>query len=206
MASNHWQTVPLRDCCRRPEYGFTGTASKNAEGIKYLRITDIQERGVDWNAVPSIELPRTKRDYFLKPGDIVIARIGATTGKAFLIRSCPRAVFASYLIRIRSKRGLLPTYLHLCLQTQAYWNHIRKQKGGRLKKGVNISVLENFCIPLPTTGEQRTIVRLFRSIARARDSRLQETRLLDELFASSLEELMTGQFSTVKLIEEHQPQ
>ena len=58
---------------------------------------------MNWDNVPYCECDKKSQvKYDLKPGDIVIARIGATTGKAFLIKDCPSAVFASYLMRIRA--------------------------------------------------------------------------------------------------------
>ena len=82
---------------------MTASASSQPVGPKFLRITDIQDGLVDWDAVPWCECDgRSAADARLKAGDIVFARTGATTGKSFLIRECPiNAVFASYLIRVR---------------------------------------------------------------------------------------------------------
>src|SRR5690348_10743918 len=108
-----WKRAALRHCCFRPEYGYTASASQEPVGPKFLRITDIQNGQVEWNKVPYVEKPEdAARSYLLETGDIVIARIGATTGKAFLIQECPEAVFASYLIRLRTKPGLLPKFLN----------------------------------------------------------------------------------------------
>jgi len=120
MTSQHssleWEKVTLQDCCFRPEYGYTASASEKPVGPKFLRITDIQNGRVDWGKVPYVERPEEgSRSYFLEAGDVVVARIGATTGKAYLIEECPEAVFASYLIRVRAKPGLLPKFLIYCL-------------------------------------------------------------------------------------------
>src|SRR4051812_15425050 len=83
-------------------YGYTESASSEAVGPRFLRITDIQNDKVDWDGVPyckiaASDLPK----YRLASGDIVFARTGATTGKSFLVDDPPDAVFASYLIRLR---------------------------------------------------------------------------------------------------------
>ena len=54
----------------------------------------------------------------IDPGDIVIARIGATTGKSYFVTKTVHAVFASYLIRIRTKTNLLPEYLYYFTKSQ----------------------------------------------------------------------------------------
>lgn len=160
-----------------------------------MRITDIQDGKVLWSSVPYCEIEQSELEkYVLKPHDILVARIGATTGKAFIVVDCPPAIFASYLIRLRAKpeRGLLPEFLWFFTNTQAYWDQINSIKGGRLKKGVNIPVLQNLHIPLPPLAEQRAIARILRAV----DAKIQaeQARLgaLRELFRTLLHELMTG--------------
>jgi type I restriction enzyme S subunit len=189
---SQWKRAALRDCCFRPEYGYTASASQEPVGPKFLRITDIQDGQVEWNKVPYVEKPDNgARSYLLGAGDIVIARIGATTGKAFLIQECPEAVFASYLIRLRTKPGLLPKFLNYCLQTSEYWQHIDSQKGGRLKGGVNIPILENLEIPLPPPIEQRAIARALETVQKAKETRQHELALERERKAALLEYLFT---------------
>ncbi len=83
LVPESWEVVNLIDICEKPQYGFTDSASKEGNA-KFLRITDITEFGVNWNEVPFCNCPDYKK-YELKNGDIVFARIGATTGKSYLI-------------------------------------------------------------------------------------------------------------------------
>ncbi len=196
MRSEHspsrWKRAALRDCCFRPEYGYTASAIQKPVGPKFLRITDIQDGQVEWNKVPYVEKPDNgARSYLLETGDIVIARIGATTGKAFLIQECPEAVFASYLIRLRTKPGLLAKFLNYCLQTSEYWQHIDSLKGGRLKGGVNIPILENLEIPLPPPIEQRAIASALDTVQKAKGARQHELALERERKAALMEYLFT---------------
>jgi type I restriction enzyme S subunit len=129
----HWKVVKLGEYCEKPEYGYTASATEQDSGYQFLRITDIQDSTVRWDSVPYCEVDKTKIDkYILLPGDIVVARIGATTGKSFLIDDCPQAVFASYLIRIRAKHELLPGFLNFYFETEKYWQQINANKGGKL--------------------------------------------------------------------------
>ena len=118
-----WEEGALEEYIERPEYGFTDSSNNDPLGTKFLRITDIQDGQVDWSTVPYCDCPRdvvaSKR---LRPGDVVVARIGATTGKSFFIDSPPHeAVFASYLIRLRTRATkLLPRFLYFYMQTATY--------------------------------------------------------------------------------------
>ncbi|GAA3449714.1 restriction endonuclease subunit S [Dactylosporangium matsuzakiense] len=189
-----WATGVLSDYIVRPEYGYTDSASDDPSGTKFLRITDIQDGQVDWSTVPYCDCPAevlaSKR---LMPGDVVVARIGATTGKSFYIESTPEeAVFASYLIRLRAKRDVfLPRYLYYYMQSDAYWTHIDQHKGDRLKGGVNIGVLESLPVVVPPLPYQARIVALLDIVlAAGRFEAMCEARTV-ELGRAVLSELFT---------------
>ena len=146
-----------------------------------------------------------KKKYLLVPGDILIARIGATTGKAFLVNDCPESIFASYLIRVKTKSPLLSRFLFTCFQTEDYWRQIRQNKDGRLKGGVNIPILQNLKIPLPPLPEQRAIAGVLQAIDEKIAVLELEAARLDELFHAMLDELMTGKRSAVPLIDAELP-
>lgn len=132
----------------------------------------------------------------MKSGDLVVARIGATTGKTFFISHCPEAVFASYLIRVRAKSArLLPKYLYYYMQTEAYWKHIDRHKGDRLKGGVNIPVLESLPIIVPPLEEQQRFVSLMDALEE-KVSLLRRTRsVVDELSRSILRSIVRSDLS-----------
>ena len=197
-----WEVVRLGDYCYKPNYGYTESANDSPVGPKFLRITDIQNDAVNWEDVPyCICSEEVKEKYLLKTGDIVIARIGATTGKAYIIDDCPEAIFASYLIRVRTKDNLLPTFLAQYFRTNSYWKQIDQSKGGRLKGGVNIPILSNLVLPLPYLSEQQQIAKTLQACDTKITALEQEAQHLGELFHAMLEELMTGQRSAVPLIE-----
>ena len=190
--SKHWDTVKLGDYIFKPEYGYTASATRDTIGTKFLRITDIQDDSVDWKDVPYCECDdNTKKKYLLAPGDIVIARIGATTGKAFLVNNCPESIFASYLIRVKTKSSLLQQFLLTYFRTEDYWRQIRQNKGGRLKGGVNIPILQNLIIPLPPLPEQRAIAHVLQTIQEAKFVRQKEIELERERKAALMDYLFS---------------
>ena len=188
----HWKVVRLGDYIFKPEYGYTASAVKDSIGTKFLRITDIQDDSVDWKDVPYCKCDDdTKKKYLLVPGDIVIARIGATTGKTFLVNDCPESIFASYLIRVKTKSSLLSEFLSTYFRTEDYWGQIRQNKGGRLKGGVNIPILQNLKIPLPPLPEQRSIAHILQTIQEAKSTRQREIELERECKATLLDRLFS---------------
>lgn len=198
-----WEVVRLGNYCYKPDYGYTESANNSPVGPKFLRITDIQNDAVNWENVPyCICSEEVKEKYLLKTGDIVIARIGATTGKAYIIDDCPEAIFASYLIRVRTKDNLLPVFLAQYFRTNNYWRQIDQSKGGRLKGGVNIPILSHLVFPLPHLSEQQQIAEILQACDTKITALEREVERLDELFHAMLDELMTGQRSAVPLIDQ----
>ena len=159
-----WKVVPLKDVAEKPQYGLTAKAAKSGD-TRFLRITDITEQGVNWATVPFCSAPKKKIDPCrLKSGDIVFARIGATTGKSYMITEPPDAVFASYLIRVRAGKDLEPGFLIQFFQSRAYWQQVDANKHANLKKGVNGSILSQLLLPLPPLPEQKKIAHILSTV------------------------------------------
>jgi type I restriction enzyme S subunit len=156
-----WSTSTVSELAENIQYGYTTSAKeKSKNGPRFLRITDIQDGRVSWDAVPGCEItPADERKFQLRPGDIVFARTGATTGKSFLIQECPRAVFASYLIRVRPGPLISPSYLYVFLRSPEYWAQVTESLTGNAQPGCNASKLGALSVPVPPLAEQREIVR-----------------------------------------------
>ena len=150
------------------------------------------EIGVDWNTVPFCNCPETIIDnYELLNNDIVFARIGATTGKSFIIKNPPLAVFASYLIRIRTKEGLFPDFLYYYFNSELYWKQINSQKGTNLKGGVNGSILGKLNIIIPPLSEQHKIAHVLTTIQKAIEQQDTLIRTTTELKKALMQKLFT---------------
>ena len=152
-----WQVKQVGDFCESPQYGYTESASREQVGPRFLRITDIQDGRVKWESVPYCRCPEPAK-YLLKPNDLVFARTGATTGKSFVIRDCPDAVFASYLIRLRVRDTISVDYLYRYFQSPSYWEQIADEKKGTGQPNLNGSKLEKIKVPIAPPDEQRRIV------------------------------------------------
>ena len=156
-----WKWVRLGDVAENMRYGFTASA-KDEGNSKFLRITDIQDNMVNWNAVPSCNVPHAKiNDLQLHDEDILIARTGGTVGKSYLVKKIPgRVVFASYLIRIRLFPIQRNDYISLVLKSPLYWHFISEKQSGTGQPNVNASKLSEFILPLPPINEQARIVKM----------------------------------------------
>jgi len=191
-----WSVTRIRDFCEPPQYGYTASASLEPIGPQMVRITDIQEGRIDWNGVPYCECPEPEK-YVLRQGDILFARTGATTGKSFLVRDCPSAVFASYLIRVRVRESVRSDFLYAFFQTPTYWSQISDQKAGTGQPNCNGEKLANLLVPIPPLPEQCRIVAYLDDIQAKVDAlksqQAQSTAQLDALLPSILDKAFKGE-------------
>jgi len=188
-----WQVRTVKNTCEKPQYGYTESASDKPIGPKFLRITDITDKGVDWLKAPYCKCPQELiNKYKLEKGDILFARIGATTGKSFIVEKCPFAVYASYLIRLRTKAELNPMYLYYFFNSEMYWKQIDAHKGSSLKKGVNGSILASLIFPFPKKQEQEEIANILLSVDKKISQAESKKQTLQALFRTMLNQLMTG--------------
>src|SRR5438034_2447935 len=190
-----WETTTLGEACEKPQYGFTASAETRDTGTRFLRITDLREGDLKWNEVPFCKCLEHEIDrYQLKTGDLFVARIGATTGRTSLVISPPKAVFASYLIRLRPKADMNPFFVYFFTQSSAYWSSINSSKDSNLKGGVNAGVLTRIEIPKPSKTEQEKIAAVLWKVQKAvaiedaivRNARDLKKSLLRHLFTHGL--------------------
>lgn len=193
--NKNWEMKMLGEISKI-SYGYTEKASCEEIGPKFLRITDIQGDNVDWEKVPFCKIGKNQiSKYILNEGDIVFARTGSTTGKSFLIKEPPLAVFASYLIRLQilDFNKVAPEFLFSYFQTKTYWSKIETGLSGSAQGGFNATKLAEILIPVPSLSEQRRIVvaldETFAAIDKAKkvaEKNLQNAREIFESYLQSI--------------------
>ena len=127
-----WLDCTLADACAAINYGLTASASPDPDGPKFLRITDIVGSSLDWTSVPHVPVDSRESEKFrLSDGDIVLARTGASTGASAYIKDPPTAVFASYLVRLKTKRNFDSRYISYYLKSPSFRNYINGVLGDK---------------------------------------------------------------------------
>ncbi len=155
-----WIWTMLEALCIDIHYGYTAKAIDRKDGVRLLRITDIQNDKVNWFTVPSCDLDAKKlKSNKLKDGDLLIARTGGTIGKSYLVENLTiQAVFASYLIRLIPLPGINSQYLKLFTLSTLYWDQLYDASTGTGQPNVNATSLKSLQIPIPSLKEQKRIV------------------------------------------------
>ncbi len=183
---NAYPTRPVRDICAAIEYGYTASSSSDSSaGPHFLRITDIVPDRLDWSSVPFCAIDEKKlAKHRLRTGDIVIARTGATTGWAKYINDPPKAVFASYLVRIRPDNTVDARYVGFVIESSVYKEFIQRHMGGAAQPNANAQVLTSFEIPLPPLQTQRRIAGILSAYDDLIENCQRRIQILEEMARS----------------------
>lgn len=143
------------------QYGFTAKANDSGD-YRLIRITDITDTGkLTREAAKFVHPGANAADYLVAPGDLLVARTGATFGKTVLIADPAPAIFASFLIRVKvNERKLLPGFYWHFAQSGSYWRQANRLVSRAGQPQFNANVLKTIELPLPALEEQRRIVTI----------------------------------------------
>lgn len=182
---SEWRKCKLGDLTTNIDYGYTASAKQDATNAKFLRITDITNKRVNWETVPHCDISDNNfKKYLLELGDIVIARTGATTGSSYTIKSSDpkNVVFASYLIRYRINKSIAdPFFIDFCLRSSFWQSYVDGIAGGSAQPGANAKQLANFEINLPPLPEQKAIAEVLTSLDDKIDLLHRQNKTLEQL-------------------------
>ena len=155
-----WRKVALKSIAEFI-YGFTETALEKGD-VRLIRITDIDDRGfLKETDAKYVNMVNGLKNYFLKKGDILVARTGGTYGKTLYYNNNYPAVFASFLIKIElNKDRMLPEFYFHFSQSDNYWIQAKKLVSGGGQPQFNANILKEIIIPIPPLPEQKAIANI----------------------------------------------
>ena len=178
----------------KPQYGANeaGIVRDNNEQPRYIRITDIDENGLISPNELGATVANLDDKYILNENDIVIARSGATVGKAYIHKNLPyTCVYAGYLIRfIVDSKKILPDYLFAYTQLNTYKEWVNAIQRPSAQPNINAEEYQSLEIPLPNLSKQQEIVDCIKdAYAQKRVKEIEAQQLLDSIDGYLLKEL-----------------
>ena len=202
----HWEVMRLRYLVKRKlTYGANVAAEyANPDWPRYLRITDFDQDGVlKSNTFRSLP-PEIARDYLVQPGDILLARSGATVGKAFLVpEDAGEACYAGYLIRACPQNAQIdPHFLFAFTQSTGFTRWKNSTYILSTIQNISAEKYANLHIPCPPLSEQTQIIRYLNketaNINAAIDRSRREIELLKEYRTRLTADVVTGKLDVRK--------
>jgi len=191
--AGEWIDTTLADACKSIDYGLTASAADDEVGPKFLRITDIVPGHIDWKTVPHVTADEaTTTKYELHDGDIVLARTGASTGASAYVKTPPKAVFASYLVRLKAKPTFDPRFLAYYLRSADFWTFIRGVLGDKsAQPNASASTMTKAPLRAPSDKEeQRAIAHILATL----DDKIELNRRMNETLEAMARALFNSWF------------
>ncbi|MBP5424139.1 MAG: restriction endonuclease subunit S [Paludibacteraceae bacterium] len=178
----------------KPQYGANeaGLDRSNNSQPRYIRITDIDENGLISINELGVTVANVEEKYILKENDILIARSGATVGKAYIHKELPyTCLYAGYLIRfIVDSNKILPGYLFSYTQLNTYKEWVSAIQRPSGQPNINAEEYQSLEIPLPDISVQSIITNIIRDAYSLKCQKdLEAQQLLDDIDSYLLEEL-----------------
>jgi restriction endonuclease S subunit len=145
---------------KSPQYGANEEAIEGIknEGVRYIRITDIDEFGNlkndTWKTASTIN-----ENYILEFNDILIARTGATVGKSYIFKEEKlEAIFAGYMIRfVIDTNKANPDFVFYYLNCKFYKYWISAIQRPSAQPNINSQEYKSLPFVLPPINKQNEI-------------------------------------------------
>lgn len=155
----------LKDLCiGKGEYGIAAPAEPFSESkYRYLRITDISDNGTLLSDDPkSVSCPECEK-CILQENDIVFARTGNSTGRAFFYEpKYGELVYAGFLIKFHlDDTKVTPKYMKYYTISQTYRNWVNNGPTGSTRGNMSEGDFADMSVFLPSRKQQDAIVNLF---------------------------------------------
>jgi len=201
-----WEVKKLSDICST-QYGYTASAIDNPIGPKLLRVTDInKQHWIDWSQVPHCKIDKDNKEvYALHVGDLVVARM-ADPGKAAIIEEEIDAVFASYLVRLKTESLAHSYYIIGFLKSDLYADYVSRTKSGSVQASMNAKVIVGAELVIPPIKLREKYLEVILPLRKQLVANIRESCALATLRDALLPKLISGELEikeVKKIMEEY---
>ena len=190
-----WKEYTLEELSKnKGTYGIAASAVPyDPDKFTYLRITDINDDGtLNHAGLMSVDEPNAS-DYLLHKNDLVFARTGNSTGRAYFYQGteCP-LVYAGFLIKFSiDKNKVNPRILKYYTHSQLYYDWVRSFDTGGTRGNINAKTYGNMPIYLPSSRKtQDRIVEILSSL----DDKIELNRRINDNLEQQAQALFKSWF------------
>jgi restriction endonuclease S subunit len=189
-----WRVVRLDECCEvrpGPSGGILDTSHHVIGGVPVVTAGDVGSAGIVVAPRVSVTADTAERlhRHRLRPGDIVLVRIGVTTRHAMVSSLQDGWLLGGSCIRFRAVDGVLPGYLACYLAHPAVQEWLAEHTHGTVLPTVTKRTVATLPLVLPPIAVQAGLVevaRIFDEKIRAHENVIQTTRALRDLLLPRL--------------------
>jgi type I restriction enzyme S subunit len=189
-----WRVGKLEELCNT-QYGYTASAIEETVGPHLLRVTDINKQNwIEWDKVPYCEIAdEDVTKYRLQVGDLVVARM-ADPGKSAIIEQPIDAVFASYLVCLKTESLAHAYFVYGFLKSQAYADYSEGAMGGSsVQKSMNAKVIVDVNLVIPPVQVLETFLKYVLPLRQRLVANVEQSATLASIRDTLLPKLLSGE-------------
>lgn len=141
-------------------YAFK-SAEYTKEGIRVIRISDFDEKGIKEENQVRYEYSTALEPYKLYNGNIIMCMTGGTVGKNILLKKIPNNYYTNQRVAtIKVKDTFLPEYIYYCINTPYIQKKIQNNKNST-NDNISMALIKSFPIPnIPLNEQQKVISKI----------------------------------------------
>ncbi len=192
-----WPMSSFGDQVAKLEYGPRFyNEPYSPDGVRIVRITDLDFLGrLDFDAMPRMTVPDDVRAArCLQPGDIILARSGATVGKSALIeKGAPACIAGAYFIRLQFKPVILPLFAKMTIDSRPIQTIIAEKSKQSAQQNFSGPGIRALPLPIPPTNLQEEFVVLRKRIRKGQVASAQHYAETNSLFNSLVQRAFKGE-------------
>ena len=188
-----WVVGIVADLCET-QYGYTESASEEKIGPLFLRITDMnKEPWINWSSVPYCKIDEKHfQKYKLNYGDVLISRM-ADPGKATIVEHDVEAVFASYLIRLKTYDIPTSYFLFYYLRSSDFINYAYGTSDDTTRKSMNAKVISSCKLAIPPAVIINNFYKKIEDMRKQVSINIEESSTLAQIRDALLPKLLSGE-------------
>lgn len=192
-----WPQFTFDDRLTMVQYGprfFNEAYTKN--GVRIVRISDLDFDGnLNYETMPIFDADEdARKDFCLHPGDLLLARTGATVGKTALIEAdAPPSIAGAYFIRLRFQADILPLYAQMILRSKSMQAIIAQKSKQSAQPNFNGPGIRRLPMPLPPLALQQKFEQVHQQATCTLRKRKRDAVTTDNLFNSLVQRAFRGE-------------
>jgi type I restriction enzyme S subunit len=191
----HWEITKLKYICSESAvYGLNESAENYVEeGVRFIRTTDIDNKGNLDNSMGGVFLPEEKvKGYILKTGDLLVSRSGSLgTSLYFDEDKYGKCSYAGYLVKFRANSKNCPKFLFYFSKSNIFYIQIQLALVSSTISNFNGNKYANMILPLPSYYEQKAISNFLDQKTAEIDSLIADKEKLIELLQEKRQAVIT---------------
>lgn len=170
-----WEDELLGNISQKIQIGPFGTQLHKSDyiknGIPLINPTHIQNSRIvpDMNFTIGQIKYRELKNYHLNSGDIIMGRRGEMGRCAIVTKEENNWLCGTGSLYIRPKIEIYPNYLFMILSSQSIKEYLENESKGTTMQNLNLSILKNVPVMLPSFEEQKEIVKRIEALFKKAD-------------------------------------